>query len=179
MIYDAPFEQSDLAITEHLSPFCKILHYHRSKDSLASNLYNGLHYYRVCISKLKPSFLRFGKYQIFIKYNSQILTCWKSDHPSLKKTCFNCDSTGHKALDCLVPVLCCICKECHLGLNCDSSCRFFKQMNGRRHCGFCWRRGKWLLLWPQQRIFTSHFYFASCFENYIQNICSSWCVTRH
>ena len=43
--------------------------------TLASNVYNGLHYYRVCISKPKPSFLHFGKYQIFIKYNSQILTC--------------------------------------------------------------------------------------------------------
>ena len=57
-IYDAPFELSDLAIIKRLSPYCKVLHYRRGKHSLAPNIYNGLHHYRVRISKPIPSFLR-------------------------------------------------------------------------------------------------------------------------
>ena len=77
-IYDAPFELSDLAIIKRLSPYCEVLHYHRGKHSLAPNIYNGLRHYRVRISKPIPSFLCFGKFQIFVKHNSQVPTCRNS-----------------------------------------------------------------------------------------------------
>ena len=127
-IYDAPFELSDLAIIKRLSPYCEVLHYRRGKHSLAPNIYNGLRHYRVRISKPIPSFLRFGKFQIFVKHNSQVPTCRKCNCPGHfsnvcpNRVCFNCEGLGHEACDCPCPVLCCICKkEGHMGINCTYS----------------------------------------------------------
>ena len=80
-IYDAPFELSDLAIIKRLSPYCEVLHYRRGKHSLAPNIYNGLRHYRVRISKPIPSFLRFGKFQVFVKHSGQVPTCRKCNRP--------------------------------------------------------------------------------------------------
>ena len=124
-IYDAPFKLSDLAIIKRLSPYCEVLHYRRGKHSLAPNIYNGLRHYRVRISKPIPSFLRFGKFQVFVKHNGQVPTCRKCNHPGHfsnvcpNRVCFNCEGLGHEARDCPCPVLCCLCKEeGHLGINC-------------------------------------------------------------
>ena len=115
-IYDAPFKLSDLAINR------------RGKHSLAPNVYNGLCHYRVRISKPIPSFLHFGKLQIFVKHSSQVPTCHKCNRPGHfssvcpNRVCFNCEGLGHEARDCPCPVLCCICKEeGHLGINCTYS----------------------------------------------------------
>ena len=127
-IYDAPFELSDLAIIKRLSPYCEVLHYRRGKHSLAPNIYNGLRHYWVRISKPIPSFLHFGKFQIFLKHNSQVPTCRKCNCPGHfsnvcpNRVCFNCEGLGHEARDCPCPVLCCICKkEGHMGINCTYS----------------------------------------------------------
>ena len=127
-IYDAPFDLSDLAIIKGLASFCKVLHYPCGKHSLAPNIYNGLRHYRVWISKPIPDCLRFGKYQIFIKNNSQVPTCHKCNclgHFSKvcpNRVCFNCECISHEARDCPSPVLCCICKEeGHMGINCTYS----------------------------------------------------------
>ena len=96
-IYDAPFELSDLVIIKRLSPYCEVLHYRRGKHSLAPNIYNGLRHYRVRISKPIPSFLRFGKFQIFVKHNAQVPTCRKCNCPGHfsnvcpNRVCFNCE----------------------------------------------------------------------------------------
>ena len=127
-IYDAPFELSDLVIIKRLSPYCEVLHYRRGKHSLAPNIYNGLRHYRVRISKPIPSFLRFGKFQIFVKHNAQVPTCRKCNCPGHfsnvcpNRVCFNCEGLGHEARDCPSPVLCCICKEeGHMGIKCTYS----------------------------------------------------------
>ena len=124
-IYDAPFELSDLAIIKRLSPYCEVLHYRRSKHSLAPNIYNGLRHYQVRISKPIPSFLRFGKFQVFVKHSCQVPTCRKCNLPGhFSNVCpnrvsFNCEGLRHEARDCPCPVLCCLCKEeGHLGINC-------------------------------------------------------------
>ncbi|PFX15801.1 hypothetical protein AWC38_SpisGene19973 [Stylophora pistillata] len=80
-IYDAPFELSDLVIIKRLTPYCNVLNYRRGKHMYAPNVYNGLRHYRVRISKPIPSFLRFGKDQIFIKYSGQTPTCRKCNRP--------------------------------------------------------------------------------------------------
>ena len=127
-IYDAPFELSDLAIIKRLSPYCEVLHYRRGKHSLAPNVYNGLRHYRVRISKPIPSFLRFGKFQIFVKHNAQVPTCRKCNcaghfsNACPNRVCFNCEGLGHEARECPSPVLCCICKEeGHMGIKCTYS----------------------------------------------------------
>ena len=124
-IYDAPFELSDLAIIKRLAPYCEVLHSRRGKHSLAPNIYNGLRHYRVRISKPIPSFLRFGKFQVFVKHSGQVPTCRKCNRPGHfsnvcpNRICFNCEGLGHEARDCPCPVLCCLCKEeGHLGINC-------------------------------------------------------------
>ena len=124
-IYDAPFELSDLAIIKCLSPYCEVLHYRRGKHLLAPNIYNGFRHYQVRISKPIPSFLRFGKFQVFVKHGSQVTTCRKCNRPGHfsnvcpNRVCFNCEGLGHEARDCPCPVLCCLCKEeGHLGINC-------------------------------------------------------------
>ena len=127
-IYDAPFELSDLAIIKRLAPFCEVLHYRQGKHSLAPNIYNGLRHYRVRVIKPIPNYLRFGKYQIYIKYSGQIPTCRKCNLPGHfsnvcpNKICFNCENIGHEARDCHLPTFCCICKEeGHRGIGCDYS----------------------------------------------------------
>ena len=64
----------------------------------------------------------------FLDYQSQVPTCCKCNHAGHfssacpNKICFNCDQLGHKACECSLPTLCCICKEeGHLGVNCDYS----------------------------------------------------------
>ena len=87
-IYDAPFELSDLAIIKRLAPFCEVVHYHRGKFDFMQNVYNGLRHYRVRITKPIPSFLRFGKYQIFLKHDGQLPTCRR------------CNLAGHFSNNC-------------------------------------------------------------------------------
>ena len=127
-IYDAPFELSDLAIIKRLSPFCEVIHYRRGKHNYAPNVYNGLRHYRVRIIKPIPSFLRFGRMQIYLKHNGQHPTCRRCNSPGhysnacTNKICFNCEKTGHEAGQCPHPLFCCICKETgHLGANCHYS----------------------------------------------------------
>ena len=125
-IYDAPFKLSDLAIIKRLSPYCEVLHYRRGKHSLAPNIYNGLRHYRVRVSKPIPSFLRFGKFQVFVKHGGQVPTCRKCNRPGHNvcpnRVCFNCKGLDHEARHCPCPVLCCLCKEeGHLGINCTYS----------------------------------------------------------
>ena len=73
-IYDAPFELSDLGIIKRLTPYCEVISYRRGKFDFTP-VYNGLRHYRVRIIKPIPSFLRFGKLQICLRYPGQPPTC--------------------------------------------------------------------------------------------------------
>ena len=116
-IYDAPFELSDLAIIKRLAPFCEVVHYRRGKFDFKQNVYNGLRHYRVRITKPIPSFLRFGKYQVFLKHDGQVPTCRRCNlaghfsNVCNLKVCFNCGNIGHEAGYCPAPALCNFCKE--------------------------------------------------------------------
>ena len=116
-VYDAPFELSDWAIVKRITPFCNVVHLRRGKFDFQPGVYNGLHHYRVSILKPIPNFLRFGKYQVFLKYGGQPPTCRKYNQPGhcgnegTFKICFNCENIGHEANRCPAPPLCHICKE--------------------------------------------------------------------
>lgn len=127
-IYDAPFELSDLAIIKRLAPFCVVVNYLRGKFDFVPGVYNGLHHYRVRIMKPIPNFLRFRKYQIFLKYDGQQPTCRRCNLPGHfanvcpNKVCFNCENIGHESRNCPALPLCCLCKEDgHMGVNCRYS----------------------------------------------------------
>ena len=115
-IFDAPFELSDFAIIKRLAPYCDVISYRRGKFDFVSGVYNGLRHYRVCIIKPIPNFLRFGKYQIFLKYDGQLPTCRRCNQPGHfvsscpNKVCFNCENVGHESCNCPAPPLCCLCR---------------------------------------------------------------------
>ena len=116
-IYDAPFELSDLAIIRRLAPFCEVVHYRRGKFDFKPGVYNGLRHYRVRVTKPVPSFIRFGKYQIFLKHDGQVPTCRRCNlaghfsNDCNLRVCFNCENIGHEAGSCPAPPLCHFCKE--------------------------------------------------------------------
>ena len=127
-IYDAPFELSDLAIIRRLAPFCEVEHYRRGKFDFMPGVYNGLRHYRVRVTKPVPSFIRFGKYQIFLKHDGQVPTCRRCNlgghfsNDCNLKVCFNCENIGHEAGSCSAPPLCHFCKEAgHTSRECGYS----------------------------------------------------------
>lgn len=93
-----------------------------------SGVYNGLRHYRIHIVKPILNFLRFGKYQIFLKYDGQHPMCGQCNLPGhfvsscTNKVCFNCENVGHESCNCPAPPLSCLCKEDgHMGINCRFS----------------------------------------------------------
>ena len=118
IIYNAPYELSDDAIIHQLSPYCDVM-WHRCGKFLgtAGAVFNGFRHYRICLDKLIPSYLCFGKFLLCLQYEGQIQTCWKCNWPYHKTTdykntiCFNCDGVGHEACECVRPLYCCICKS--------------------------------------------------------------------
>ena len=127
-IYDAPHELPDSAIEHRLAKYGRIFSSRRGKVSGYPDVFNGLRHLRMDIASHIPCFLRFGKYQIRVKYDGQPTTCRRCnarDHlfkDCKNEICFNCDSIGHHARMCPEDMRCCICKEeGHLAIDCQHS----------------------------------------------------------
>ena len=127
-VHDAPFELSDWAIIKRLAPFCEVVHFRRGRFDFMPGVYNGLRHYRVRVISPIPSFLRFGKYLLFLRHAGQRPTCRRCNEPGHfsnacdAKICFNCENLGHEAGSCPAPMLCNFCKEDgHLSRDCSYS----------------------------------------------------------
>lgn len=127
-VYDAPHELPDSAIECRLGRYGKIFSSRRGKVPGYPDVFNGLRHLRMELNTHIPCFLRFGKFQIRVKYDSQPTTCRRCnsrDHlfkDCRNDVCFNCDRTGHHSRLCPEDMRCCICKdEGHMAIDCQHS----------------------------------------------------------
>ena len=127
-IFDAPHEMSDLILIERISEYCEVISSRRGRFSFRQNVFNGLRHFRVRLLRPIPSFLRFGRLQVRVKYDGQKPTCRKcgeTDHFASAcnlTVCFNCEKLGHEMGQCPRRKRCCICRqEGHIGKYCQLS----------------------------------------------------------
>ena len=129
-IFDAPYELPDSAIVERLSHYCEVVHQFRGyfTEPGFQHIHDGVRHFRVRVKHPIPSFLRFGKIQIHLRYISQQKTCHRCNSPDHLANacnavvCFNCDDIGHLANNCPHPVFCNLCKSAdHKAKNCPHS----------------------------------------------------------
>ena len=118
-IFDAPYEMPDTTIISRLSAYCDVISHRRGFFHLEGleKIQDGVRHYRVRIRQAIPSFLRFGKILIHLRYENQPRTCRHCNQPGhfantcRTAVCFNCDCTGHLAPDFPESVRCNICKS--------------------------------------------------------------------
>ena len=127
-IYDAPHELPDSALEHRLARYGRIFSSRRGKVPGYPEVLNGLRHLRMELDTHIPCFLRFGKYQIRVKYDGQPTNCRRCnsrDHLNKDCThtvCFNCDKLGHHSRMCPDDIRCCICKEeGHMAIDCQHS----------------------------------------------------------
>ena len=127
-IYDAPHELPDSALKYRLSRYGRIFSSRRGKVQGYPDVFNGLQHLRMELKTHIPCFLRFGKYQVRVKYDGQPTTCRRCnsrDHlykDCNNSICFNCDQVGHHSRMCPEDIRCCICKEeGHMAIDCQHS----------------------------------------------------------
>ena len=118
-VFDAPHELPDTALISRLSKFCEVVSNRRGyfREPGWENVQDGVRHFRVCLQTPIPSFLRFGKFLVHVRYNGQVRTCrhcHQTGHLANtcgNQCCFNCDEIGHLASNCPKPVMCHLCKS--------------------------------------------------------------------
>lgn len=131
-VFDAPYELSNEAIAHRLAPYGEIESHRRASIQNRPDVYNGNRtFYFRRLQKHIPSFMRFGKFLVRIKYPGQHSTCRKchlydhqaKDCPNI--VCYNCDDIGHTCKNCPHSEKCLICRSTD---------------HRAYHCPFSWRR---------------------------------------
>ena len=118
-VFDAPHELPDTALISRLSRFCDVISNRRGyfREPGWENVQDGVRHFRVRLRSPVPSFLRFGKFLVHVRYNGQTRTCrhcHQTGHLANSCSnvcCYNCDETGHLSSACPHPVMCNICKS--------------------------------------------------------------------
>ena len=116
-IYDAPHALPDSEIISRLAPYGEVISHRCGRFHKPEGVLNGIRHYRVRLQQPIPSYLRFGKHLIVVKYDTQAETsrrCNGYSHyaRSCRHTvCFNCDEVGHLSKDCPSRTLCAICRS--------------------------------------------------------------------
>ena len=100
----------------------------RSKHQNYPAVDNGTRVFGMVLTKSIPSFLRFGRFQVRVRYQGQTPTCRKcnlTDHIAKdcpNTFCFNCECIGHVYRDCLQGDFCSVCHDQgHRAIDCEHS----------------------------------------------------------
>ena len=118
-VFDAPHELPDTAVISRLSKYCDVISNRRGyfREPGWENVQDGVRHFRVRLRSPIPSFLRFGKFLIHVRYTGQQRTCRHCHQPGhlanvcSNQCCFNCDQVGHLSSSCPRPVMCNLCKS--------------------------------------------------------------------
>ena len=70
-VYDALYELPDSAIEERLKPYGRIYSHRRGKCQGYPDVFNGVRHLRMALEDDIPCFLRFGRFQVCVKYENQ------------------------------------------------------------------------------------------------------------
>lgn len=74
-VYDAPHELPESAIEVRLAKFGTILSVRRGKCQEFPDVFNGVRHVRMLLDHAIPCYLRFGRFQVRVKYEGQPKTC--------------------------------------------------------------------------------------------------------
>ena len=129
-VYDAPYELHDHALGLRMQAFGDVKSVKRLKYA-GYDLETGVRMVRMSFDRYHPpSFLRFGRRLVRLKYNGQVPTCRRCNRVGHQAkecpntVCFNCDELGHQAGSCPHAMRCSICKsENHVAVDCSFWCR--------------------------------------------------------
>ena len=118
-VFDAPHELPDTAVISRLSKYCDVISNRRGyfREPGWENVQDGVRHFRVRLRSPIPSFLRFGKFLVHVRYPGQQRTCRHCHQPGhlantcSNQCCFNCDEVGHLSSSCPRPVMCNLCKS--------------------------------------------------------------------
>ena len=113
-IFEAPDEMPDTVVIGRLSCFGKILSFRRDVAP-ATGVRNGVRTARMRISRDIPCIVNVAGEKLSIKYSSQPKSCRRCggfghfQGNCKDPRCYNCDTPGHRAMDCEESVLCGVC----------------------------------------------------------------------